>query len=422
MEIHLVGGMTDWLMGAPAVSQKDHVMYIRPEFMHELKYVNWRKEAKLTNLKWAEMDKKMAQITQLGHIASSKTERKHWLKDYTYSVDQRGYIRYVYVKEPDGYHIYTTHIFDDSKNLNAEFPSTEHSGRTAQKIENELFKKYNGVSERAAFGYCDRKLINRCIPKQLYYINKSQLNRNLKHISKADYSSHYPDHQRGRMPDWHGKKVVEGTVKPTAEYPFAFYVRSGHCAEFKRFDTHNWMAHRLNFELFGDRVRMVDADKDQTILCKASKYTYDDVVNELYEKKLNGEKIGELPAKEVLNKSIGYKHQSHITSDICRLDHIAAVVIARANQQMVELFDQLQGRVLQLIVDSVIYNGTKAIGVDYKSLGCLYQEFTDCDFRMRGQNAYVFFKDGKLLDQKNSGYNDNLIVTKLEDIDNWSKS
>ena len=47
---------------------------------------------------------------------------------------------------------------------------------------------------------------------------------------------------------------------------------------------------------------------------------------------------------------------------------------------------------------------------------------TDCEFRMRGTNQYIFMKNDEFVDWGHSGFNDNLETSCLEDIEKWSKS
>lgn len=387
--------------------------------LHSIDYIYWQKEASYKVLKIAEFEAKLEFFKKNGTIAISKTNRNDWRLN-TYKLEKKGYYSHLYTCEGNGnYCHYCTNNFDDSKNIYECRQKKE--GTKCNQIEQAIFKELNGVSERVAFGYCDREAIYKCIPKQLYFINSKYKNMNIQHVSKVDYSSHYPDNLQGEMPDWNTKIQREGRVLPTKEYPFAYYIKSGMCAEYNRFDMHNWLNSKLVMNLFGERYTHVTDNEEITILCKKSEYTFDSTIKQLYEKKQKGELINGIEAKKVLNASIGFKHLSNIKSKRSRLDHIAAIVLGRANQQMIDIFDILGSSVLQIIVDGIIYKGTNKIGVDDKYLGALHQELLDCEFRMRGMNQYAFFKNGVCVNECHSGFNDNLKVEKLEDIDNWSK-
>lgn len=341
---------------------------------------------------------------------------QEWKKPLRYRID-------------DKYKPYYIHLFftDESSRLNVwKINSIQPNkkagqGRAANAITKDLFKKYNGVTERVAFGYCDRAELGRCIPKQLYYIDKSQLNKNIESASKADYSSHYPARLCGRLPTMKDSLRVSGTVAPSKEYPFAFYVKSGHSAEFGRYDTHKWLNSPLVLQLFGDNYNpKIKPDEDITILCRASEYKYDAVIKELYDLKSKGKEIDGLSSKIVLNAAIGFKHLKNVNNKQNRLDHVAAVALCRANELMRSKFER--GRTLMIVVDSIIYKGDTKIGVDYKRLGFLHQEITGARFRMRGTNQYAFEKDGKIVAYAHSGYDDIDKIEKIEDIDNFKKS
>ena len=391
-------------------------------FKHSINFIYWKREATRKYIKINEMNNLIDMLNNKGHkVTESKTDRSYWLQKLSYRIDTKGYYNHIYVYEKPGVYIeYICNYIDDSKNKPLE--ERDHNGYIAYKAENDLFKKYNGISERAAFGYCDRKLIYKCVPKQLYYINENYIGRNMTGVSKADFSSHYPANQKGRMPDWREHLVLEGTVPPNEKYPFAFYIGSGHSAEYGVYDTHNWLTEKLAPRLFGERFTYVSADKDTTILCKASKYTYDKVIDELYEAKSSGKLVNDVPAKVILNSAIGWKHRKEIECKACMLDHIATVVIARANQEMINLYNENSNNILQIIVDGIIYKGKYKLGIDEKQLGKLHQELTDCEFRMRGTNQYIFMKNGEFVDWGHSGFNDNLETNCLEDIEKWSKS
>ena len=389
------------------------------QLLHQLEYIYWKNEETYRIIKINEFNEKLNYYRKNGHIVEHKTKRGEWNK-LAYLYEQKGYYQHLYTFEGDGKYIhYTCNMFDDSKNK-AEI-RTARTGRNSNMIEQKLFKEFNGITERVAFGYCDREKIYNCIPKQLYYIDKKYSHINLTGVSKVDFSSHYPDNMRGPMPDWKTSKEIKGTIEPTEEYPFAFYIKSGMCAEYGRFDMHNWLHSRIVLQLFGSRYKPIKEEEDITILCKASEYTFDKVIEYLYDKKQKGEQIDGIDAKMVLNASIGYKHLSNKNSKRSRLDHIAAIVLGRSNQQMIDLFEILGNNILQIVVDGIIYRGKNEIGVKEKYLGALHQELTDCEFRMRGINQYIFFKDGKCVNECHGGMNDNLKTEKLEDIEEWRR-
>ena len=297
-----------------------------------------------------------------------------------------------------------------------------NTGRLANTIEQRIFKQLNGVTERQAFGYSEPQL-NKCVPKQLYYINGRWANKKITCAGKADYSSHYPARICGPLPDWSKHKVVEGRVDPTSEYPFVFYTRSGHVAEYKQFDTHYWRDEDLSGDLFGSHYSKVSDNKDISIMCPESRYRLDSTIEFLYNKKTLEESIDGLPAKTILTSSIGYKHLTGANNTKNRLYHLAAVCIARANQCMIDLYNVNRRSILQIIVDCIIYMGAHEVGEHRKALGVLHQEITDQSFIMRGVNQYMFIdRDSGICSScAHSGF-DIAETNCLEDIKSWRRS
>lgn len=401
---------------------------MRKAYINRLKNIYWKKESTIEILSIQEMNEKEAFYTENGIKAKSKMVRLEWMIENTYNIDIKGYWKSLYCRENGFYKIYRCHTFDDTKNLELKAnkkTKTQGIGSKAISVENQLFKDLNGITPRKAFGYCDRELIGYCIPKQLYYINNKYLNKEVNHVSLVDFCSQFPANMKGKLPDWNTKKEFKGTVKPTEEYPFAFYINSRHCAEYKVFDTHNWLNHELNTSLFGAYIQSVKPEDDITILCKASKYEYTSTIDKLFEYKQKKELINGVAAKDVLNSAIGFKHLKNKNSKRCRLDHLAAIAIARANQNILNLYDKYNkvAPILMIVVDSLIYKSAAQIGIPETSatLGSLKQECTDCQFKMIGTNQYMLMKNNKCVKYAHSGYNSNIKTEKFEDMNNWSR-
>ena len=389
-----------------------------------ISHVSWKNEARREYLPQAEYRARADELYKRGHLAETFDLRKEWMQEGIFIEERRGYWDHLYIGGPEGVRHIISNNFDDTQNAQArQLGYVPNVGRTANAIEQRIFKEQEGVTERQAFGYSEPSL-NKCVPKQLYHINSRYVNKKINSAGKADFSSHYPANICGRLPDWSHHKVIEGTAPPTAEYPFVFYTRSGHIAEHKTFDTHYWRDEDLSGDLFGTHYSKVDPDKDISILCPASKYTLDKTIEILYNMKCRGESIDGIPAKSVLVSSIGYKHLSGAHNTKNRLYHLAAVCIARANQKMIDFYNEHRRQILQIIVDGVIYLGAHEVGEHRKALGVLHQEITDKSFIMRGINQYLFLDraTGECAGICHSGLDFNLKTDKLEDIRVWQKS
>lgn len=386
--------------------------------------VQWRGEAKKEYVAYDDFNALLDKLHEYGHLAESWDNRSEWMQPGVFMYERRGYWDHLYIGGPEGVRHIISNSFDDNQNTAAmKLGYVPDTGRRANTIEQKLFKELNGVTERQAFGYSDPQL-NKCVPKQLYYINSRWIGKKITCAGKADYSSHYPASICGLMPDWSKHKRIEGTVDPSPEFPFVFYAKSGHLAEYRQFDTHEWREEDLSGDLFGNNYSKINPDKDVSILCPPSRYTLDNTVNQLYNMKQRGEEIDGMPAKAVLNSSIGYKHLRGANNTRNRLYHLAAVCIARANQKMVDLYNQHSKSILQIIVDGVIYMGSHTIGEDYKALGVLHQEVKDQSFIMRGVNQYMFIDraSGECTCCAHGGFDTDIFTDKLEDIKLWRRA
>lgn len=397
---------------------------MRAPHWKNLERVNWKAEAHKVYVSQLEFNRIKDNLFATGHLSETFNDRNEWLNPNVFAFERRGYWDHLYIGGEDGVQHIISNNFDDAQNAEAAKRGyIEDTGRRANTIEQRIFKELNGVSERQAFGYSEPDL-NKCVPKQLYYVNRRYLNKKIASAGKADYCSHYPAHLCGPLPTWDKLKVIRGRQDPTAEYPFAFYTRSGHCAEYKRFDTHSWKEEDISGDLFGNNYTNIADDKDVTVLCKEAAYRLDDTIALLYNKKAADETIDGMPAKTILVSSIGYKHLRSENNTKNRLYHLAAICIARANQTMIDLYNTMYKSVLQIVVDSIIYLGGREIGEHTKRLGSLHQELTDKTFIMRGVNQYMFIDrlTGQCKQVAHSGFDSNIKTAVLEDIWKWQRS
>lgn len=397
---------------------------MRSSEWRKLNRVQWRTEARKEYVKYEDFRALLDKLHKTGHLAETFDKRKEWMEPGIFVHEIRGYWEHLYLGGPNGVRHIISNFFDDTQNTEAmKLGYIPDTGRRANSIEQKIFKELNGTTERQAFGYSEPQL-NKCVPKQLYYINSRWIGKKITCAGKADFSSHYPASICGPLPDWSKQKCVEGTVDPTRGYPFVFYTRSGHLAEYNEFDTHQWRNEELTGDLFGNNYTKIHPDKDMSILCPEAKYRLDSTIEKLYNMKSRGEEIDGLPAKTVLNSSIGYKHLRGAYNTKNRLYHLAAVCIARANQKMIDLYNIHSRSVLQIIVDGIIYMGAQEIGEKRKALGVLHQEITDQSFIMRGVNQYMFIdrNTGKCSCCAHGGFDVDIFTENLEDISRWRRS
>lgn len=397
--------------------------------------IEWMKEGIFQNITQIEAEEKIEWLQKYGEEAKSKCVRRHWLDDGTYKVDtnvsQHGFYKKLYCKENGQYRVYGWHAIDDNKNDGEK----NHEGKLGMQTLATVFKQLNkGKTLFGAFGYTEGEEIRKCVPGELYYINELKKDRNLKGVCKADYSSHYPASIKGRLPSMRPGDFyrVKGRQEPTDEYPFAFYVVSGHLCEKDVFDTRTWENHPFGRFLCLKRIddshrrvpryKEVSDEEEVTILAKASEFTLDREMDYFYSYRKEND-----AAKAVMNKSIGFMHPKNNVRRNYRLFHLAAIALGRACQKMIQEIDEIGHKsILMVINDSIIYYGDYEYSQE-KALGSMVQEIYRWDFRMRGMNQYAFAdpETGKVIYKDkpylcHAGLNLGIEETEiLEDIDNW---
>lgn len=273
------------------------------------------------------------------------------------------------------------------------------TGMEAYNYVNDLFqeKKRTNLTLYKAFSgnkYIEQyRLIKNCVPKQIAFINSVAKSRILENCYKADVSSAFPYQMTKTLPTLHDCKVKEGIVKPTEEYPFAFYVKSGHLEIYNELDTRKMKKRYYQYSLvYDDRVKK---EEETTILCKASQYNLKDEFEYMYSQR----KI-DVNQKMYMNACIGYFHRNGDP----RLSHIAAVVLARNNKAMLDRAIKLEKEgniILYIATDSIVWKGTRSdIAVYDKYLGSFTYEGENGKFFGRMVGAYQYLDENNILTTK----------------------
>lgn len=358
-------------------------------FFHQINYIYWKKEAERVGLRreaWLEKLQELDRITG-GNIAKSKSCRKDWIFRPAFMIERHGdwHILFHYDIDRNKWVYYMSNIWDDAKNREGLYKM----GTRAIISLNAKFKEDNGVTLKGAFGYSEKETVNKCVPKSIFYRNEAFLNRKMTYGS-IDVSSAFPFCAGGLLPDARTEKRCSGTVKPTAEYPFAIYLKSGHSAEFGRYDTHDWENSKFAPELLYSNPNYTpcNPEEDETILYKPSDYELTDTFQYFY----NMKNQGDPDAKNVMNAGIGMMHQR--SDRTYRLYHLAVFILGRENDMILKKCQEIgEISIAHIAVDGIIYKGPEKHGQDKKELGAFVQEVTNGYGRVMGCNQYILFSD-----------------------------
>ena len=379
----------------------------------KIHYINWKTEAQIVVLSNDAMVEKLKVVQSTRTKAESNTKRVEFDNNH-YGIDRKGDYISLYIYENGKYFIYKNNVMDEDKN--------KKQGQQVKKVDVTFdlkFRELNGLSIRKAFGFVDKEF-KRCIPKQFYFINQRLLNKIL-FASAIDACSQYPSGCLGRLPDSHSMIKVKGRILPSKEYSFAFY-SSGHCAEYGKFDTHNWLANKFAPYLFRLSksepypILFQKEDEEFTYLMKPSKYSMDAVWKYYFNIKNSKEKQSEeyLQAKLIMNKTIGCWHRkdksqkeimSYDDHGSYQLAHIVAIALARGNQKILDMIESIgSAYIVHVCVDGIIYLGDRKFGQEKAELGAFTQEFIGADFKMKAMNVYCAIKNGECVKFKHGGF------------------
>ena len=341
----------------------------------------------------------------------------------SYRVDGNSTRQELYVRDHDG----KLHIWYCNSKSAGTSGQDEAKGSRARKIACTDIREASGRPVNLIYGCADISVKN-CIPRQFYYIDPRYNGRIQDCMSCIDGCSQYPSGFQGDMPTTYGSRVEDGTVKPSAEYPFAFYLRSGHMAIYNELDTHDWMDSPFRESLVPSREKPdayrnspsihhdyhLEPAQDTTLLMRKADinpfrefFTKYYAIKETYPH--DSDEYGD--AKMVMNACIGMMHQNDYMyrRTSFRLPHLAAVAIARGNQRLLDMAKLIGvDNIAMIVVDSIIYRGDIVFGEPTKALGTFHQEVTGCSYMQLKNSVYMFMdSNGKCVKYKHGSYNRN---------------
>lgn len=391
-------------------------------------YVNWRDPQQVSHIRITQeqFNEKFQWFKENGNLIDNRpgmgnrTTIFSWYeKPWSYCIDHDHQIVNLYTTD-DQYNFIMYYTMTDSSKCDRDLGV---SGSAAFRMVDNLFRSEYGISLQAGFGRCERDFIfdtvNMALPP-IIYTNDQDCDYILSNIYKADVSSAYPFGATFLLPDIHGPKIkkLSGVYEPTPEYPFAFYIRSGHMAIYNELNTYkDFRTHPLyctrgkwNNDLYGDR--------DITILCKASKCRLNNVMEDLYDMKKDDPNI-----KTMMVAFIGYirstkSWQHHY------MGHISACVYARHIKRMLEFYDRIikENNTIEMIAtDSICWRGhaMPEITTKEKKIGNFVSEYEDARLLMLANGVYGLEVNGQIVCFKHQGTaaeEINIEIKKLADI------
>jgi hypothetical protein len=424
---------------------------------HNSTYIYWRKEAEYIKVTMEELDMIAEHVKKIGHPINKvikgrpkstgssagevKTKRILWMKDYAYRFDDgpnNKRIALFLSRFQDGmwrYYVYYTE--KDQEKLNRtkgaglagfEYLSSQFLTRTHYTIS----EAFGSIKLAGKFSIDNSTILDKCVESTAYaiWLDIGKRGQILDHLYKADIKSSWPSQMVKELPNLHTAVKVAGVVKPTAEYPVVFYLKSGHIAELGKYDTHelkdSYWYHKI-LKMKRDRCLLRGEecisysqvpDSEEISLCmKYSTFSLEPEIMELFaikEDKTNKQRSTE--AKLELNALIGFMRSNAF--NFTYMGHISAVVYARATKFMVDLASHLveEGNIpLYFAIDSIMWTGhsfSEAVHKKDAKLGDFVYEVEDEKGVYTAQgNYFIVDKAGEVILEKHQGTEDDKYKT-----------
>lgn len=290
----------------------------------------------------------------------------------------------------------------------------ELTGLDAYQAFNEKFSEFLGNKSAKLISLLSGKkykeqyfAIKQCVPTQISYICPQIIGKLQTNCYKADVSSAFPTAALGDLPTLVGCKTVNGKAEPTAEYPFAFYTKSGHIKTLDGLDSRKLNNVYFKYYKADDTVKAKD---EVTILCKKMPDKYKSALNKAFEYFYNHRKEDAIN-KFVMNATIGFWQRNKNPI----LSFLSAIIILRCNLAMLDRCDQLNNegnRVLFIATDSICWQGKYSnIAVEDKYLGSFTYEMHNGQFIGVYEKGYQIKTENGTVISKYSGLSKQITKT-----------
>ena len=393
--------------------------------------ISWKNDAKrvqVTRQQWNKIVEGYANNPEFERVNYTDERRYRFVRWFgKYMIDAKN-DKYpvLYVGTPSGdLFRFTTNAIDDEKNV------PHIGGYEAFRMVTKDFRRLEGVAFNAAFGEVTRDF-KRFVKPAIIQVDPRFSLQNCYGTYKADVSSAYPAAACGALPDASSMMRIKGRVAPSKEYPFAFYEKSGHLAEYGKYDSHKWLGtfyrKYITFEK-GEKQRddldartvAVEPDDEITILMRSAGYSLTKTMKMLYNRKVESDDV-----KQAMVAFFGFCQSVNFNKG--KYAHIVAVVYARHIQRMIEFSQKLRdaGCVpLMYATDSIAWRGKPPEGLcvepEKKSMGAFVLEYKNAVLRYKACGVYALqdLKTGNIYLVKHQGIKleDAKLVKRLRDVD-----
>ena len=399
------------------------------QMRHDVRYIYWHKEAEKKQISWDTWNEIVDELKKNGRevpdVLGSRTLRSIWAVSKSYKFDDNTKDPTLYVNEvingKQQFSVYFTYLDADKANR------PKGAGSAGFNLIKKYFLEEYDIAAENVFGELQVKdgktVFDKCVNRVKYaiYFRRSARGTILNNLYKADISSAWPSEICDDLPDIDNFLDVPGRVLPSEEYPIAYYVNSGHIAEYNKYDTHDWLNNqwykdieyqsKTNFKPHEghekwETFERIPDNEERTLLFGISKYSLRRPIERIYaEKEDKSDIFTSMWAKAMLNAFIGFM-RSNEYNKYHYMGHISALAYARATNRMITMAETLtkEGNCpIYMAIDSIIWVGKKSSLTSEKKLGAFVSEAEAAKGVIINHGQYCLEKDGQLIFEKHQG-------------------
>lgn len=272
----------------------------------------------------------------------------------------------------------------------------------------------NGISANKLFGMTQGIKFRKFVPSAVIWSNDSKWVKNqiLPNMHKADLKSAYGWAMSQPLPDTHTLKIESGIVQPSEEYPFVFYMNSGHHAVYNEYSTTTFKSRYYPQYNFNDKEFTHGSEISYCYKAIPQEFGYKDVVQYFYQLKESYPK-GSKERDEMKNMLVvptGMMRPTTVDNNDRLLPNAekiyglyiqAAVVLGRTVNRILNICKQLEREnnlVVMIATDSVMWLGKhSSVAIEKQSgneLGTFEKEHTNCRVCIKATNNYMIEDNG----------------------------